>query len=306
MESNTVRPQTLWDNPGAVLVMTLLAVLFCMGLGGWLGSQVAQWMGINVSELTNSTSEKVLTLAERQALRWFNLVGHLVGFTASALLVAYLARGRGMWAFLGFRTWHSGYFVLLATVALFAGTPLIGWAHWLNAALPLPQALMDMENSQNWLVAEVLRVEYIWELAMALLVAAVVPALGEEVLFRGMLQPQLQSLTKHPHVGIWLTAFVFSAIHFQFVGFLPRMLLGAFLGYTYWWSASLWVPIGLHFLFNGVQVVGLHALPDLFNAATESDAVVRPDVWLGLGSLVAVILLLRLMQQRKVRGLVDV
>ncbi len=303
MESNTNRPQTLWDNPGVVMVMTLLAVLFCMGLGGWLGSQVAQWMGVNVSELTNSTAQKVLTLTERQALRWFNLVGHLVGFTASTLLVAYLARGRGMWAFLGFRTWHSGYFVLLATVALFAGTPLIGWAHWLNAALPLPQALLDMENSQNWLVAEVLRVDYPWELLMALLVAAVVPALGEELLFRGVLQPQLQRLSNHPHVGIWLTAFVFSAIHFQFVGFLPRMLLGAFLGYMYWWSASLWVPIWLHFLFNGVQVVGVHLRPDVFETATESDAIIRPDVWLGLGSLAAVTLLVRLMQRERFEDL---
>jgi membrane protease YdiL (CAAX protease family) len=299
MESNTGRPQTPWDNPGMVVVMTLLAVLFCMGLGGWLGNLVAQWMGVNVSDLTNSATEKSLTLAERQSLRWFNLTGHLVGFTASTLLVAYLARGRDMWAFLGFRTWHSGYFVLLATVALIVGTPLIGWAHWLNAALPLPQALMDMEDSQNWLVAEVLRVEYPWELLMALLVAAVVPALGEELLFRGMLQPQLQRLTAHPHLGIWLTAFIFSAIHFQFVGFLPRMLLGAFLGYMYWWSASLWVPIGLHFLFNGVQVVGVYLRPDLFDTATESDAIIRPDIWLGLGSLVLVVVLLRSLRQMR-------
>lgn len=276
-------------------VLTLLATLFFMGLGGVLGQQLAQWMGVNVSELTNAAGPRTLDFTERQGIRWFNLVGHLVGFSGSTLFVAYLARGRGMWSFLGFRTWHNGYFVGLAVAALFVGTPVIAWAHWLNSIVPLPQSLLDMENSQNWLVAEVLRVEYPLELLIALLVAAVVPALGEELLFRGMLQPLLQRLTTRPHLGIWLTAFIFSAIHFQFVGFLPRMLLGAFLGYAYWWSASLWVPILLHFLFNGVQVIGIYLLPDMFQTNSEGDAVAQPSIALGIACLAVLTYLLKIL-----------
>ena len=68
---------------------------------------------------------------------------------------------------------------------------------------------------------------------MAMLVIAVIPAIGEETLFRGVLQRNLTIWTKNPHVGIWLAAALFSAIHVQFLGFFPRMLLGALFGYLY-------------------------------------------------------------------------
>jgi membrane protease YdiL (CAAX protease family) len=88
-----------------------------------------------------------------------------------------------------------------------------------------------------------------------LLVIAVLPAVCEELLFRGTIQPYIQRLTGSPHRAIWITAFVFSAIHLQFYGFVPRLLLGALFGYLYYWSGNLSIPILGHFVNNGITVV---------------------------------------------------
>lgn len=93
------------------------------------------------------------------------------------------------------------------------------------------------------------------QLITALLVIALLPAIGEELLFRGVLQRNLIRLTGGIHAGIWLTAVLFSAIHVQFYGFVPRMLLGALFGYLYAWSGNLWVPMLAHFVNNGFTVL---------------------------------------------------
>jgi membrane protease YdiL (CAAX protease family) len=90
------------------------------------------------------------------------------------------------------------------------------------------------------------------------LIVAIVPAIGEEFVFRGMIQKELYRAVSSPHLAIWLAAVIFSAIHFQFFGFVPRVLIGAFLGYLYYWSGNLWVPIIGHFFNNGLQLVGLY------------------------------------------------
>ncbi len=96
------------------------------------------------------------------------------------------------------------------------------------------------------------------ELLMALLVIAIFPAIGEEIVFRGLIQNELRRGTGNPHVAIWFAAFLFSAIHFQFFGFVPRLLLGALFGYLYYWSGNLTLAIIAHFVNNGVSVVALY------------------------------------------------
>ena len=89
-------------------------------------------------------------------------------------------------------------------------------------------------------------------------VVAVLPALGEELVFRGLIQNELVRALKNPHAGIWISAAIFSAVHLQFLGFFPRVLLGAFMGYLYFWSGNLWIAVLAHFFNNGLQVVGLY------------------------------------------------
>jgi membrane protease YdiL (CAAX protease family) len=95
-------------------------------------------------------------------------------------------------------------------------------------------------------------------LLAGVLAIAVVPAVAEELVFRGVMQPNLQRWFGSRHVGIWLTAATFSAIHVQFFGFVPRFLLGLVLGYLYEWSGNILVPMAAHFTQNAFQLILLY------------------------------------------------
>jgi len=86
-------------------------------------------------------------------------------------------------------------------------------------------------------------------------VIALLPAIGEELVFRGMLQPELFRYSGNHHVAIWVSAFIFSAFHMQFFGFVPRLFLGALFGYLYLWSGNFLIPMIAHFVNNGFLVL---------------------------------------------------
>ncbi len=89
-------------------------------------------------------------------------------------------------------------------------------------------------------------------------VIAFLPAIGEELVFRGMLQPEVYRATGNQHIAIWISAIVFSAFHVQFFGFVPRMLLGALFGYLYIWSGHFLIPVVAHFVNNGFSVLMIY------------------------------------------------
>lgn len=90
------------------------------------------------------------------------------------------------------------------------------------------------------------------------LVVAILPAIGEELLFRGLIQKQINRISGNVHIAIWVSAFLFSAFHIQFFGFVPRLLLGAFFGYLYVFSGNLWYAILAHFVNNGFTLVMIY------------------------------------------------
>ncbi|MES2731872.1 MAG: CPBP family intramembrane glutamic endopeptidase [Bacteroidota bacterium] len=132
---------------------------------------------------------------------------------------------------------------------------------WNNSiSLPKPLApvehwMQDMEEKAKILTQILTSFTSPFRLLVGLLVIAVMPAIGEELVFRGLLQNKLQSLTRNTHVSVWVAAILFSAIHLQFYGFIPRMLLGAMFGYLYAWSGSLWLPILAHFVNNSFTIL---------------------------------------------------
>ena len=116
--------------------------------------------------------------------------------------------------------------------------------------------------------------------------------------FRGVLQ---QLLGGRRHVAIWLTAVIFSAIHMQFYGFVPRMLMGALFGYVFVWTGSLWVPIVMHFVNNGMAVLVYYIFSSKGVAIDTNYADTLgagTTWWLGVISLLTVGILLRVLYLR--------
>lgn len=152
--------------------------------------------------------------------------------------------------------------IILVLLLSFFLLPIVySLAYW-NEMIQLPAFLhhaetwmKQMEEKSNEVISLLANDSRISILLLNILLIALVPALCEEFLFRGTLQPFINKLVKNHHIAIWITAFIFSAIHLQFYGFIPRMLLGAYLGYLWVWSGSLWLPIIAHFLHNSSSLI---------------------------------------------------
>jgi membrane protease YdiL (CAAX protease family) len=167
-------------------------------------------------------------------------------------------------------------FICLIVVAfVIAISPITKW----NMELEFPETLKNLndwlrtqENKAAELTALITNFKSFGDFLLAFLVIAIFAALGEEFVFRGLIQNELLRGSKNIHVAIWLSAILFSAFHLQFFGFLPRMLLGVLFGYLYYWSGNLWIPIIAHFLNNGIIVTMfyLHSL-STSNIALEDE-----------------------------------
>lgn len=115
-----------------------------------------------------------------------------------------------------------------------------------------------MEQQAQELTILMTRFDHLGDFILAMVVMGLIPSIGEELLFRGLIQNQLGVITKNIHVAIWLAAFLFSVFHFQFYGFVPRMFLGVLFGYLYYWSGNLYVAILAHFVNNGLTLILLY------------------------------------------------
>ncbi|MTI30801.1 CPBP family intramembrane glutamic endopeptidase [Xanthovirga aplysinae] len=155
--------------------------------------------------------------------------------------------------------------ILLTVVGVIAfmmvNSILIEW----NANLKFPSFLkgfeqyaMAKEEQLKELTEFLTTFHSFGDFSSAMLVMALIPAIGEEFLFRGLLQHHLMRICRNPHVAIWLAAFIFGFIHFQFYGLLPRMMLGVLFGYLYYWSGSLVFPMLGHFINNGFTLFFLY------------------------------------------------
>ena len=151
--------------------------------------------------------------------------------------------------------------LVVATVAITFPIAISPLAEW-NLNLKFPEFLSGFEE---WALLEEERLAKLTEvitdfksvpdMLLGLLIIGLLPAIGEELVFRGMIQNELWRGTNNPHLGIWISAAIFSAIHIQFYGFVPRLLLGAMFGYLYYWSGNLLIPMLSHFFNNAFAVL---------------------------------------------------
>lgn len=145
--------------------------------------------------------------------------------------------------------------VLLTLPLVVLSLPLISWLTDLNMRIPLPEQLIRAEEDAGALTQLFFTHQTPGRFLINLVMIAVIPALGEEFFFRGVLQQQLRTGLRNPHLAVFITAIVFSFFHFQFQGFIPRMFLGLLFGYLMVWSGSVWLPVAAHFINNGSAVV---------------------------------------------------
>ena len=150
----------------------------------------------------------------------------------------------------------------MAVLTLIVSAPALNLIiHW-NESIHLPESMAGLENWFRQMEEAAAQATDIMmagpslgSLIVSILIVGVLAGFSEELFFRGALQRLMMATTLGPHLCIWLTAFIFSAFHFQFFGFVPRFLLGAYFGYLLWWTRSLWVPMIVHIVNNSIVVL---------------------------------------------------
>lgn len=187
----------------------------------------------------------------------------------------------------------------LTILMIIIAQPGINLISWWNESWQLPEWLNMMEEQTDDLTKQLAYSENLVMLLVNITVMAILPGLGEELCFRGVLlgffsdNSNASNTKKRTIIGVWVVAIIFSAIHMQFAGFLPRMVLGAVLGYLLVWSGSLWLPILAHSINNAFVVV-MYYLGDHTTITAESiDEFGRGDTWwIGAISITLTLLLL--------------
>lgn len=225
-----------------------------------------------------------------EALKLLVLVGTGLGSFLIPTLIAAFLIFQDPWTALGIRGAEStATAYLLGAVAVLMSLPLINLLVLINEQMQLPAFLepvekwmMASEEQLKTLTEAMLTMSSVSDLLVNLLIIAVVPAVAEELLFRGLLQRLFMDLTQNKHWAIWISAILFSAIHMQFYGFIPRMLLGAMFGYLLVWTGNIWIPILAHFVNNGFAVLAAYLFPsggdNLFDGDTIGQS--TSDWWL--------------------------
>ena len=212
-------------------------------------------------------------------LKWLQLLQTVGTFLLPPLICAWIwsenHRPAG-WLKLNQRT--EGSFFVLAIVIMLCAIPGINLLADLNGRIELPeslgsieQKLKQMEETAAALTRQFLQTENVGGLILNIGLMALLPALAEEFSFRGT----LQQILGNKHMAIWVTAFIFSAIHMQFYGFIPRMLMGAMFGYVFVWTGSLWIPIVMHFTNNGLAVLAYY----IWGENSSADTIGAGTTW---------------------------
>ncbi len=234
-----------------ILVGNALLGIFLAGL---LSAVFAVTQGYNISELANALSGFDKN-ASANFIRVILGLNQLFTFLVPGLLTAFILYKKDwLWNLFvcispSTKNWVLGIIILLCA------TPMVQYSYFLNQQIPLPEYMLEQEEAAKELLSSIMTYEASYELFINLLLIAVLPGIGEEIVFRGILQKNLEWWAKNAHVAIWVSAIFFSTIHLQFAGFIPRMLLGAVLGYLFYYTQNLWVPIIAHIFNNGIQVL---------------------------------------------------
>jgi uncharacterized protein len=235
-------------------VLTLGIIIFFIGL---LVGRLIFWMSLG--DVNNVLYGRYELLSDWQ-LKYFQAIQTLGFFIIPGLFLKWL-----------FSSEKEAYFntsgrpqlrnILLLVLLFFVGGPFINWLVEFNQNISLPDTfsklesnLRSTENIYSQLAQRLLTANNPGVFLANVLLIAVLPAIGEELIFRGVFQKLFTEISRNAHVAIVITAVLFSAMHGQFFGFIPRMLLGILFGYLMLWSNTIWVPIIAHFINNALAV----------------------------------------------------
>lgn len=238
---------------GLVLLFSLLFALLGLLIGKW-------YFDVSLMELAQMVS-KPTSLQEISFLRFYQFFNQVGVFFLPVFALMFFTSG-SVWRELKLNKPPYSVAVVITIIIVYAQLPFNGWLTSINESMQFPASLSGLEDwmkekelQANTLIETILSTHSTSVLLLNLLIVALMPALGEELFFRGVILKLFREITKNLHWAVIISALLFSAFHFQFYGFLPRFVMGLVLGYLYVFTQNLWIPIIMHFVNNASSVL---------------------------------------------------
>ena len=239
---------------GIFMIFSLIGMSILSGMTGisiFDVGNMSKWTGAN---------PKMLTF-----VRGMLLIQFLGLFVIPSLLFAYFSDPKP-WQYIGLKRPIKPIYWIFGIASLIIAITLVEYTGLLNREInfgPAQQWMQSMEDEAMQQIKFMLGKRTPGELITNLIFISLFAGIGEELFFRGVLQRLFIKMFKNPWAGILVAAFIFSVIHFQFYGFIPRFILGILLGAIYWYSGSLWPAIVAHFAYDAFAVILIYFRPDM-------------------------------------------
>ncbi|MCF6170235.1 MAG: CPBP family intramembrane metalloprotease [Bacteroidales bacterium] len=287
---------------GLILVFSILSGLSGLLIGKlYFDTSLTELSGI----IANPQNAEAINF-----MKFFQLINQLGIFILPVLVYSFFV-SNSPGAYLKMGKKPSAASLLIAGLVVYSVLPFLNYLADINQQVVLPEIfsgierwMKDKEYQATRLTEMLLKTDNPGGLSLNLLVVAVVPALGEELLFRGVLLRLMKELTKSLHLAVMISAFLFSAVHLQFYGFLPRFLLGLILGYSFVFSQNLWVPVFLHFINNASSVIIYYLHYNGYIKISMESFGTTPNPVYIVGSLLATLWLMMMLYQKEGRFVV--
>ena len=299
------------SKPSTQLLFTAL-IIFISGLSVMILSIALGWLiyGINLAEMQH-LMEDVSNPKNISVLKFFQTFQSIGVFIIPPFIIAWFFYENPV-EFLKFDKRPDLKSVLFVIAIILVANPFINFLTEINAKLSLPGWMnaveIWMQNSEHQadqITKAFLATTSLSDLLMNIAMIGILPALGEELLFRGIIQQLLKNKFGNAHSAIWISAAIFSALHMQFFGFLPRLVLGAMFGYMLEWSGTLWLPVLAHFVNNTTAVIAYYLSKrgiigiDIDKTGTSSDG----SSYLVIASIIFLFVLFRALYSRREKNI---
>ncbi len=279
-------------HPTLMLIFSSLGVIVCGVVFQLIGVLLAATLfDVGIFDLTNLDGVEDKNVIN--ALKLLQIIGALGTFIFSSLLLSFLYTGRWTGYFQFGRDINFRAIILLGVIMI-AALPFVNLLTDLNLRLEIPikaveKYLRGLEEQTESLMMTLISAENISGLLINLFMIAIIPAIGEELVFRGLIQKHLGNIFRNGHIAILVAAAIFSLVHFQFYSFLPRFFLGLILGYAFYYGKSIWYPMIAHLVNNGLGVMFYYYyLKDQANESIEDIGTMEMMPYMALLSLIVV------------------
>jgi uncharacterized protein len=256
--NNDRKPLLSGQHPLAMLIFSSLGVVL-VGLlfqlaGLFLSTGIFDVSTFDLLGFDGEADQNVI-----RAVKLLQIVGALGTFVVSSFLLSFLYTG-SWYAFFPFGKQVSLKLVLLLILIMLTALPFVNFLTEWNTRMEIPIEALEryfrqMEEQTQELMMALVQADKIPALLVNLFMIALIPAVGEELVFRGLVQRHLTDLFKSPHLAIVVASVIFSLVHFQIYSFLPRFFLGLLLGYLFYYGKTIWYPMIGHLVNNSLGVV---------------------------------------------------